>query len=194
MGWMNPSPGLSILLLIALTGLILASGCMTGNPGIAGNTSEQRIIVSSAGFIGGETIPARFGCSGEDVSPALSWSGIPAGTKSIAVVMEDLDSPGVRFTHWIIYNIPSGASGLSENISHIPVLGDGTLQGTNSFGRIGYSGPCPPAGTTHRYVFTVFALNRTLDIRGTANRSGFNAATQGAVIANGDLIGLYSRE
>jgi Raf kinase inhibitor-like YbhB/YbcL family protein len=194
MGPKDRSPAIWILLMIAIPGFLLVSGCMTENPGSAGNATEQQVIVSSAAFIGGETIPARYGCSGDGVSPPISWTGIPAGTKSIAVLMEDLDLPGSPFTHWIIYNIPPGASGLSENISAVGVLPDGTEQGTNTFGRTGYSGPCPPVGTTHRYRFTVSALDLTLEIPGTANRSEFDAAIQGAVIANGTLLGVYGRE
>jgi Raf kinase inhibitor-like YbhB/YbcL family protein len=188
------SPAIGLFLMIAIPVFLFLSGCMTENPGSTGNATEKQLIVSSAAFIGGETIPVRYGCSGEGASPPLFWTGIPAGTKSIAVLMEDLDSPGSRFTHWIIYNIPPETSGLSENISPFTVLPDGSEQGINTFGRTGYSGPCPPVGTTHRYLFTVSALDRILDLPGMANRSEFDAAIRGAVIANGTILGVYGRK
>jgi hypothetical protein len=107
--------------------------------------------------------------------------------------MQDLDTPRPGFTHWIVYNIPPASRKIPGNITTEPVLPDGSIQGKNDAGKIGYTGPCPPAGKPHRYVITVYALNRSLDTSATLNRTGFNTAINGAIIGEGNLSGTYQR-
>src|SRR5207253_8574109 len=106
----------------------------------------------------GGKIPARYTCGGKDVSPPLGWRHVPRRARSIAIRVDDPDAPGGTFTHWTTWNIPPRPAG-------IPVGYRSRFDGTNTFGRIGYSGPCPPPGATHHYVFRLYALNRMLTLR-----------------------------
>lgn len=186
--------GVFVLLLIGITGMfILSAGCTNPAPvpQVASNGTE--LVVISDFFGAGSAIPRQFSCQGESASFPFSWSAVPAGTKTIAVLMQDLDTPRPGFTHWIVYNIPPGTRGLPGNITSEPVLPDGSVQGRNDAGKIGFIGPCPPAGKPHRYVITVYALDRSLGGSEALNRSGFDTAIAGAVIGQGNLSGTYQR-
>ena len=188
--------GVFVLLLTGVISLaILSTGC-TGPapapiPAVAPNATG--LFVVSDNFSNGGTIPTQFTCQGANVSFPLSWSKAPAGTQTIAILMQDLDTPRPGFTHWILYNIPYESRGIPGNITTAPVLPDGSVQGKNDAGKIGYTGPCPPPGKPHRYVITVYALNRSLDGSGALNRSEFDAAINGAVVGQGNLSGTYER-
>lgn len=159
--------------------------------------------LTSADVAEGKTIKAEqtfngFGCSGANVSPALSWSGAPAGTKSFALIVHDPDAPtGVGgFTHWIVYNIPASATGLAKGAgSKGGTLPAGAMQATTSFGAPGYGGPCPPAGDKpHRYVFTVYALNTDkVDVPANSTQALAGFTINGAKIATATLTALYGR-
>lgn len=182
------------LILIGVIGVfIFSAGCTGQSPAPAEISNVTGIVVLSDGFRDGETIPQQFTCQGEDISPALSWSAIPAGTQSIAILMQDLDSPRPGFTHWIMYNIPPVSTGIPGNITAVPLLPDSSMQGKNDAGRTGYSGPCPPAGNPHRYLITVYALDRSLDRSLILNRTGFDNAINGSIITEGSLTGMYGR-
>ena len=150
----------------------------------------QTISISAEAFSNGSNIPDEY-C--EDVSPALSWKGIPAGTKSIALIMDDPDAPGRTFVHWLLYNIPTGTVKLPKGIPGNETLGDGSCQGLTDFGRPGYGGPCPPPGKPHRYYFKIYALDTKLDLPARATKNQLENAMKGHILASGELIGKYKR-
>ena len=151
------------------------------------------LAVSSSAFQEGDKIPAQYTCEGQDVSPALTWGEPPAVTQSFALIMDDPDAPVGVFTHWVLFNLPVDSRGLSEAVPIQPQLPDGSLQGENDFGRIGYGGPCPPPGRPHRYQFTLYALDQTLDLKAGASKKQVIDAMQGHILAQGRLTGIYQR-
>jgi Raf kinase inhibitor-like YbhB/YbcL family protein len=148
------------------------------------------IEVLSTAFEHGGAIPATFTCDGDDISPLLHWSEGPVGTVSYALLMEDPDAHRGIWVHWVAWNIP--ANGIHEGAPPELVMEDGTRQGQSSWGRLGYGGPCPPPGE-HRYFFKVYALDTLLDLDATSNKKALLHAMIGHVLAEGELIGLYSR-
>jgi len=153
----------------------------------------EQISISSDAFNNGSSIPVEHTCDGEDHSPALSWDTVPAGTRSIALIVDDPDAPGKTFIHWVIYNIPTDSTGLPAAVPKNKTLDDGSLQGKNDFGRIGYNGPCPPPGKAHRYFFKVYALDTTSGLKSGATKSQLETAMSGHIIAQGEMIGKYGR-
>ena len=143
--------------------------------------------IASSAFQEAASIPSKFTCDGPDASPPLRISDVPSGAKSLVLIVDDPDAPGGLFTHWIVWNIPPQTVSIAEGSSPKAV------QGTNDFGKSGYGGPCPPAGT-HRYYFRIFALDRELDLPFGARRAQIDAAIKGHVIAQGELMGRYSRK
>ena len=140
----------------------------------------------SPAFQPNHAIPQRFTCDGANASPPLRWRSPPRGTRAFALEVIDLDSPGGTFTHWTLWNLPASARGVPANVKW-------RLQGTNTFGRIGYGGPCPPAGPAHHYVFELYALRRKLSLSRGASPQQFVLAVHGRVIGNRPLVGTYRR-
>jgi Raf kinase inhibitor-like YbhB/YbcL family protein len=183
--------------------LFLALACrntpMPGGTSVAAaggsGTAEgaTALAVSSTAFSPGGAIPRSFTCDGEGVSPDLSWSEAPAGVQSFAVIAEDPDAPRGTFTHWLVWNIPGQSKGLEKNVPNDETLANGARQGRNGFGRTGYAGPCPPAGTAHRYFFKVFALDAKLDLKAGAGRDELESAMKGHVMTQGEVMGAYGR-
>ncbi|TDA42079.1 MAG: YbhB/YbcL family Raf kinase inhibitor-like protein [Thermoproteota archaeon] len=132
-------------------------------------------------------------CDGQDISPRISWSGVPNNTKSLALIVEDPDAPGGLFVHWVIYNIDPSLKGLPEGIPKTEVVSGIGLQGVNSFGKIGYGGPCPPRGSTHRYIFRIYALKETVQLGPGASRNDLLRAMEGKIIAVGETTVNYGR-
>jgi len=132
-------------------------------------------------------------CDGQDISPRISWSGVPNNTKSLALIVEDPDAPGGLFVHWVIYNIDPSLKGLPEGIPKTEVVSGIGLQGVNSFGKIGYGGPCPPRGSTHRYIFRIYALKETVQLGPGASRNDLLRAIEGKIIAVGETTVKYGR-
>ena len=147
-----------------------------------------KMKVTSSAFQEGGNIPSKFTCDGADVNPALRFEGAPAETKSLLLVVDDPDAPVGLFTHWLVWNIDPKASEIAENSAP-----SGAPQGTNDFPKKGYGGPCPPSGT-HRYYFKIFALDQTLDLKPGAKRAEVDTAMRGHVVAQGELMGRYSRK
>lgn len=146
---------------------------------------ERTMRLTSPAFVNGSTIPPRYTCDGDDVSPALDIEDIPPGTESLMLIVEDPDAPRGTWDHWVAYDIAP--------ISHIPEANpDVGTPGRNSWGRLGYGGPCPPSGT-HRYVFRVLALDRTLGLPSGATKAEVLEAAHGHVLAEAVLVGLYGR-
>jgi Raf kinase inhibitor-like YbhB/YbcL family protein len=150
--------------------------------------------IKTTSFSDGSSIPKQHTCDGEDVSPPLTWSNAPAGTQSFALIADDPDAPGGTWTHWLIWNIPATTTSLSENVPKTESLADGSSQGKNDFKRIGYGGPCPPAGKPHRYFFKLYALGTKFDLKPEATRHELEGAIEGHVLAHTELMGRYARK
>ena len=153
--------------------------------------------IASPAFPPDGEIPSRFTCDGANVSPALSWKDVPAGARSLALIVTDPDAPDPQapktiWTHWILYNIPPATHGLREAIPAKGLPPD-TAEGKNDWGKTGYGGPCPPIGR-HRYVHTLYALDKPLPDLHTPSRAALLAAMQGHVLAEAVLMGTYQRQ
>ena len=149
--------------------------------------------LSSTAFQPEGNIPKKFTCDGPDVSPALRWSEPPAGTQSLALIMDDPDAPVGTWVHWVLFNLPADAGQLAENIAKERELPNGTRQGTNDFKKIGYGGPCPPPGPAHRYFFKLYALDTKLDLRPGATKADLERAMRGHIRGQAELLGRYQR-
>lgn len=155
------------------------------------------LIIESPSFAHDCLIPARHTCDGPNVSPPLTWAGVPAGAKSLALIVDDPDAPDpaapkMTWVHWVLYNIPTNASGLAAGVA-VKALPAGTLLGVNDWQRADYGGPCPPVGR-HRYFFKLYALDNVLpDLKHPA-KAVLEKAMQGHVLARSELIGLYQRK
>lgn len=147
--------------------------------------------LTASSFRANGEIPARFSCDGDDMSPALSWSDPPAGTRTFALAMIDPDAPGGNLVQWVIYDLPASTRSLPEGIAQGPDAAGGH-QGTNGFGNIGYNGPCPPTGNGHRYVFHLFALDTALNLQ-HATTQDLQSAVKGHILARGDIVGFFRR-
>jgi hypothetical protein len=154
------------------------------------------LALTSTAFEPGGAIPATYTCQGKDVSVPLAWSGLPAGTRSLALIVDDPDAPDpaapqMTWVHWVLYNIPPAANGLPEAVKP-GALPAGTLQGRNDWGRTGYGGPCPPVGR-HRYFFKLYALDVVLPDLGQPDKPRLERAMKGHVLAQQQLVGTYAK-
>ncbi len=150
--------------------------------------------LTTTAFEAGGTIPPAYTCDGEDRSPALEWTSAPQGTKSFALIMDDPDAPRGVWVHWVAYNIPSTISKLPSNIEKVVKTSSGMQQGNTDFQKVGYYGPCPPKGPPHRYFFTLYALDTTLNLSGqNITKKDLEAAMQGHILAKCQLMGKYGR-
>jgi Raf kinase inhibitor-like YbhB/YbcL family protein len=147
-------------------------------------------VISSAASENGP-LPVNYTCDGTDTSPAVSWSGAPSNTVSFALTLVDPDAPGGLFYHWVLFNIPKNLSSLPEGLPTPPP--NGMIAGANSWGKIGYRGPCPPKGASHHYVFTLYALDSNLTLAPAASIDDVIEAMKGHVIAQDTYIVVYSR-
>jgi Raf kinase inhibitor-like YbhB/YbcL family protein len=149
--------------------------------------------LESAAFKDGETIPHRYTCLGEDLSPPLHWAVPPAATKSFVMIVDDPDAPVGTWVHWVIYDIPLDLRGLTEGVPAKDHLPNEAVQGLNDFKRIGYGGPCSPPGKLHRYDFKLYALDRILNLKPRATKAQVLAACKGHVLAEAQLMGRFGR-
>ena len=149
--------------------------------------------ISSGAFKPGGIIPREYTADGRDVSPALSWENPPPGTKAFALVCDDPDAPVGTWVHWVLWNVPGAARGLPQAVQAVKILPDGSAQGKNDFGRIGYGGPSPPRGKPHRYFFRLYALGEKLSLAAGSSRKQLDAAMAGRILAAAELIGTYGR-
>ena len=171
---------------------VLLPACKPEEPAVS-EEGEMTLSVASSAFQDGEKIPVRYTCQGQDVSPPLTWSALPAGTRSLALIVDDPDAPRGVFTHWVLFNLPPETRGLPEAVPAEPRLESGALQGKNGFGSAGYRGPCPPPGSPHRYQFTLYALDKPLDLVAGASKQQVLNAMQGHILAQGQLTGIFQR-
>lgn len=154
------------------------------------------LVLTSPSFGNGDKIPRRHSCEGPDVSPALSWTGAPAGTKSFALIVDDPDAPDpaapkMTWVHWVLYDLPPEAAGLAEAMppSGLP---PGTREGKNDWKRTGWGGPCPPIGR-HRYFFKLYALDALLPDLGSPTKAALEQAMKGHVLGETSLMGTYQK-
>lgn len=146
--------------------------------------------INSPEFGEGQTIPAKYTCRGQNISPPLNIYNVPAEAQSLALIMHDPDAVIGDFTHWILWDIP--ASTQTIGASSVPV---GAVQGLNGKDDIGYMGPCPPGGTgVHRYMFEVYALNRTINLESGSNRAQLTQAMDGKILSSATLTGIFAAE
>jgi hypothetical protein len=168
---------------------IIAVGCAMVAATLVGLAAgEGKIKITSSGFQEGGTIPEKFSKNGQNVSPGLRVEGVPADAKSLALIVDDPDAPVGLFTHWLIWNLDPKTTEIAEGSAP-----SGAVPGRNDFGDIGYGGPQPPSGT-HRYYFKIFALNSPLVLKPGAKRKDVDAAMKGHVIAQGQVMGRYSKK
>lgn len=144
-------------------------------------------------FKEGELIPNKYTCEGSDLSPPLRWNNPPAGTRSFVLIVDDPDAPVGTWVHWVLYNIPIDVRGLAEGLPALETLPNDARQGLNDFKRIGYGGPCPPPGPPHRYVFTLYALDRDLNLKPRATKTQVLDAMKGHVLGEAHLTGRFGR-
>ncbi|WP_029895346.1 YbhB/YbcL family Raf kinase inhibitor-like protein [Desulfohalovibrio reitneri] len=149
------------------------------------------ITITSAAFDDGKPIPKKYTCDGKDLSPPLAFSGLPGGTASVALICDDPDAPGGTFTHWVLFDLPPDTAGLEEGMAAATLPGK-AAHGVNSFGKATYGGPCPPGGT-HRYYFTLYALDRELGLDEGVDKDAVLHAMQGHVLDKGEFMGTYAR-
>jgi len=148
--------------------------------------------LTSPEFEEGLPIPTKFSCDGQNVSPQLDWTDPPEGTQSFALILDDPDAPGGVWVHWVLYNIPAGTRSLPENVPAGGTLADGSMQGSNSWPRTEYGGPCPPGGT-HRYFFKLYALDIMLDAQPGLEDQQLLDLMEGHVLGEVQLMGTYTR-
>jgi len=146
-----------------------------------------KMKITSPAFQEGGNIPSKFTCDSGNTSPPLQIADVPSGAKSLVLIADDPDAPSGLFTHWMAWNISPQTNAIAEGSAPKGV------HGTNDFGKSGYGGPCPPSGT-HRYYFKIFALDRELDLPAGTKRTQLDAAMKGHVVAQGELMGRYSRK
>jgi Raf kinase inhibitor-like YbhB/YbcL family protein len=140
----------------------------------------------------GAVLPDVYTCKGDGESPPVSWNGIPGGTKSLVLILEDPDAPGGLFTHWLVYNIPPQSMGIEQGQTYAKTLSGGAQQGESTPGSRGYYYPCPPPATTHRYIFRLYALDEVLTLP-TADRASIDKALAGHTIAGTEFLTTVTR-
>lgn len=153
--------------------------------------------LTSSVFTANGAIPSRYTCEGQDVSMPLAWSGVPAGTKSLVLIVDDPDAPDPKapkmtWVHWVLYNIPPGTSSLAEGIPS-SALPAGTREGLNDWKRHGYGGPCPPIGR-HRYFHKLYALDTVLPAMENPTKTDLEQAMKGHILGKAELVGTYQKK
>jgi hypothetical protein len=149
--------------------------------------------IATSAFSNGGMIPKQFTCDGPDVSPQLSWKEVPVGTQSFALIVDDPDAPAGTWVHWVVYNLPADTRELPEGVQKQEQLARGALQGRNDFRKIGYGGPCPPRGPSHRYYFKLYSLDAKLNLKVGATKADLERAMKGHVVGETELMGQYGR-
>ncbi|PKL69231.1 MAG: YbhB/YbcL family Raf kinase inhibitor-like protein [Methanomicrobiales archaeon HGW-Methanomicrobiales-1] len=198
----------SMLPAVILIVLLISSGCTTnvqsssvpdsptpGQPGYPQTPSSapsDAFTLTVDSLVSGSALPEVYSCKGASESPAVSWVGVPVGTKSLVLILEDPDASSGTFTHWLVYNIPVGSNTIPGGQTARKVLENGAQQGDTSAGSRGYYPPCPPIGTTHRYIFRLYAVD--IDItQPTADRESIDMALQGHTIAKAEFLTTFTR-
>ncbi len=178
-------------------GPLLALALSLPVAGFTQGGTAMSLRLTSSSFAAQAEIPTKYTCEGEDISPPLAWSGVPTGTKSLALIVDDPDAPDpqapkMTWVHWVLYNLPPTATELPEGVapSDLPA---GTLDGRNDWKRTGYGGPCPPIGR-HRYFFKLAALDTVLPDLGTPTKADLEKAMKSHILAQAELVGTYEKK
>jgi Raf kinase inhibitor-like YbhB/YbcL family protein len=157
------------------------------------STAYAVMRLKSSAFEANGRIPVEFTCSGEGKSPALSWNGMSASAKALALIVKDPDAPSGNFVHWVMFNIPPSVTSLPEGIPSTAKTSFGAIQGQNGRGDVGYTGPCPPPGKDHHYHFRLYALDENLTLSSDADAAQVEEAMRGHVVGETELVGIFSR-
>lgn len=190
--------GLVLFLPAILMTSCAPEGTVTSSPSafteIPAMETTMSLTLTSDAFVNGQSIPAKYACTGRNISPALAWSEPPAGTQSFALIVDDPDAPMGTWVHWVLFNIPADARSLQEDL---PVTGknvdpNAIYVGKNSSGKIDYDGPCPPSGT-HRYFFKLYALDTLISLLPGATKDQVLKETEGHILAQAELMGTFSK-
>lgn len=152
----------------------------------------MKLTLTSSAFQNEGKIPTQYARKTGNVSPPLAWTGVPEGTRSLALIVDDPDAPSGVFVHWLLYGIPPNVTSLRENQALTPELRNGARQGVNGYGELGYGGPQPPSGT-HRYFFHLYAVDTELDYPAGLSRQELDGAIQGHILAEAVLMGKYAQ-
>ena len=182
---------LSVSLLLLISPVKHVRSAADGESLMAAGVASMNL--TSSAFAAEGTIPKKYTCDGQDVSPPLTWSGAPASVQSFALIADDPDAPVGTWVHWVLYDLPGGTKELAENVPKQEQLPNGARQGRNDFRKIGYGGPCPPPGKPHRYYFKLYALDKKLDLKPGATKAQLESAMQGHILAQGELMGRFGR-
>lgn len=169
-----------------------ANGPDKATPAIAPAPTDGLTLTSEA-FADNTTIPTQYTCSGDNTSPALRWSGAPANTGALVLLVDDPDAPSGTFDHWVVYDLPASTTELPADVPSVETLASGGKQGKNGVGQIGYMGPCPPAGPEHHYQFRLFALDAPLNLEPGKSKAEVEEAMQTHILAQTMLTGLFGR-
>jgi Raf kinase inhibitor-like YbhB/YbcL family protein len=180
MSWKTIAASASGALLLAPALLLLAA-------------NEAKLEIKSSAFQNGADIPRKYSCDGMDVSPALTWQAAPANAKAFALIADDPDAPGGTWVHWVIYDLPGETSQIAESVPASETLANGAKQGVNDFRKVGYGGPCPPPGPSHRYFFKLYALAAPTNLKPRATKQQLLDAMKGHILADAELMSRYQR-
>jgi Raf kinase inhibitor-like YbhB/YbcL family protein len=179
-----------------LAGIRLMIAIIAGGGFLAGTSAMSAealypFALTSPAFQENGTIPQKYTCDGQGISPPLAWSGAPAATRSFALVVRDPDAPRGSFVHWVIFNLPPSLGGLPAAVPAAAVLPNGAVQGVNGTGNTGYKGPCPPPGPVHHYHFHLIALDSVLDLKPGADAAEVEQAASSHAVGIAELTGLF---
>jgi Raf kinase inhibitor-like YbhB/YbcL family protein len=183
----------SLILAVIIIIVVLAGGCISSAPSSpVSPASLGAFSIRAASLVPGSVLPDVYTCKGASESPEVTWDGVPAGTKSLALILDDPDAPGGRFTHWLVFNIPPDSRGLPRAQPNAKVLANGAQQGETSGGSRGYYPPCPPIGTSHRYVFRLYAVDMDIT-QPTADRESIDWALTDHTLAKTEFTTTFRR-
>lgn len=159
----------------------------------AQKAAAAELELTTTAFEPDGAIPAKYACTGDNVSPALAWKNAPEGTQSFALIVDDPDNPKKTIVHWLIYDLPPATTSLPENVKDSAKLPDGSKQGKNEEGKTRYRGPCPPDGPAHHYFFKLYALDSMTGLKPKATEVQLEAALKGHILAKTELIGRFQK-
>jgi hypothetical protein len=180
---------LALAICLAAAGILMATGSVLQPP-----ETHRQMEISSSAFKNGQPIPSLYTCDDKNISPPLAWNGAPRNAASLVLIVDDPDAPAGVWTHWVVFDLPADSSGLPESASKTEPVAGNAKQGVNDFKKVGYSGPCPPAGKQHRYFFKIYALDITLGLQPGASRKAVEAAMTKHILAQGQFMGTYQRK